>query len=277
MAGWKARARRMARALREQWGRDSLIDVAGSLTFFGLLAVFPFLIFLVSLTSLLLDPRAVESILESLEQVAPDEVVQIIGGELDSLIKGDRSGLLTASFVGAFWSASGGITSLIRALNRANGVKESRPFWKVRGIAFLSTIAVAVISLIACVIVLLIPALPSTWISRSLLWLRLPIAGMLMTLIWALIYGVLPDTGKERKLRLITPGSIVGVLVWIAASWGFSAYVSSLGKYDVTYGALGGVVVFLLWMWISAFALLLGAEINVAWDRVGRAGRPPGG
>jgi len=272
---WRERALVIGRTFRAHWRHHSLIDTAAALTFFGLLSLFPFLIFLISLASQLLDPAFAQEVVESLEGVAPQDVIEIVGAEIGSLVTGPSTSLLTVSFIGAFWAASGGVTAMIRALNRANGIVESRPYWKVRGLAIVTTAAVALVSMIAGLIVLAIPALPETWISEGLLWLRLPIAGVLMMLIWALCYHVLPDT--TGKLRLITPGSVVGVIIWVLASWGFSLYVSNLGNYDVTYGALGSVVVLLVWMWISSFVLVLGAELNVAWDRAYREVRPRGG
>jgi membrane protein len=105
-------------------------------------------------------------------------------------------------------------------------------------------------------------------------WLRLPVAGLLMMFLWALLYYALPNVKQEFKF--ITPGSVVGVIIWVIASWGFSVYVANFGKYDASYGALGGVVVLLLWMWISAQVILLGAEINAILEHRSPEGKSPG-
>src|SRR5690606_12844882 len=96
--------------------------------------------------------------------------------------------------------------------------------------------------------------------ATAITWRRLPVAGLLMMFVWAVLYWALPDV--QQRFRFLTPGAVVGVLIWLVASWGFSLYARNFGSYDATYGALGGVIVMLLWMYISATALLLGAEIN---------------
>ena len=106
------------------------------------------------------------------------------------------------------------------------------------------------------------------------LWLRLPVAGLLMMAVWAMIYYVLPDV--EQKFKFITPGSVVGVLLWLLASAGFSMYVKNFGSYDVSYGALGGVIVMLMWMWISAQVILIGAEINAILEHKSPEGKVSG-
>ena len=111
-------------------------------------------------------------------------------------------------------------------------------------------------------------------IGTAITWLRLPVAGLVMMLLWALVYYVLPDV--EQRFRFITPGSVFGVIVWVLASWGFSRYVSSFGSYDKTYGSLAGVIVLLLWMWISALVLLVGAEANALIEHRSPEGKRQG-
>ncbi|HET9452575.1 MAG TPA: YihY/virulence factor BrkB family protein, partial [Aggregicoccus sp.] len=105
-------------------------------------------------------------------------------------------------------------------------------------------------------------------------WLRLPVAGLLMMFLWACLYYFLPDV--EQKFKFLTFGSIVGVLLWVIASWGFSKYVANFGSYDANYGALGGVIVMLMWLWISAQVILLGAEINAILEHKSAEGKSPG-
>lgn len=250
-------------ALKKEYATDALGDVAGNLVFAGILALFPFVIFLVALGSAIMKPQDVEQVVGMLSKVAPPAATQILSKQMHSLVSGSHGGLLTVGVVGAFWSASGGITTLMRALNTIYGVKEGRPFWKVRGIAILATAITAALALIAAVVAVVVPTiahlLPSP-LGTLFLWLRFPLAGLLMMFLWAMLYYWLPDV--EQQFRFITPGSVIGVVIWALASWGFSVYVSHFGKYDATYGALGGVVVLLVWMWISAQVVLLGAEIN---------------
>ncbi len=216
-------------------------------------------------------------LIQQLSQVAPKEVVTILSERIHSLAESNSVGLLTVGGLGAVWAASGGVVALMTALNTTYGVEESRPFWKVRGIALLVTLGAAVVSIIAAAVAVAAPAVADKLggpFSTLIVWLRLPFAGMMMMLVWAVIYYALPDV--KQKFKFITPGSVVGVLIWVIASWGFSKYVANFGKYDVNYGAIGGVIVFLLWMWITAQVILLGAEINAILEHRSPEGKSPG-
>jgi membrane protein len=265
------------KAVKEEYSRDRVSDVAGSLTFFGVLAVFPFLLFLVSLASVVIDPAQAQVLIQQMSQVAPQEVVAILGDRLQSLAAGNNVGLLTVGAVGAIWAASGGIVALMKALNTAYGVKETRPFWKVRGVALLSTLVAAVLSILAALVAVFTPVVANKLggpFPTLVTWLRLPVAGLMMMFLWALLYYALPNV--KQNFKFITPGSVVGVIIWVVASWGFSQYVANFGKYSVTYGAIGGVIVLLLWMWITAQVVLLGAEINAILEHRSPEGKAPG-
>ena len=204
-----------------------------------------------------------QRIVQQLGEVAPGPATQILGERIQQLGGQQNVALLGLGALFAIWSASGGVMALIGALNRCYDVKEGRPFWKVRGIAILMTIVAGVLALVAALVAVATAPL-ADWIGgpagTAIGWLRLPVAGLVMMFLWALLYYVLPDV--EQSFRFITPGSVLGVVLWVIASWGFSMYVSHFGSYDKTYGSLGGVIVLLLWMWISSLVLLLGAETN---------------
>lgn len=265
------------KALKNEWTRDKVSDTAGALTFFGVLALFPFLLFLVSLASVLIDPAQAQTLIQQLAQVAPQEVVSILGERIQSLAASNSVGLLTVGGVGAVWAASGGVVALMKALNTTYGVEERRPFWKVRGIALLTTLSAAVLSIVAAALAVAAPAVADRLgepFSTLIVWLRLPFAGLVMMFVWAMLYYALPDV--KQKFKFITPGSVVGVFIWVLASWGFSKYVANFGKYDVNYGAIGGVIVMLLWMWITSQVILLGAEINAILEHRSPEGKSPG-
>ncbi|HZA49233.1 MAG TPA: YihY/virulence factor BrkB family protein [Myxococcaceae bacterium] len=264
------------RELRAEVKKDNLSDAAGALTFFGVLAIFPFLVFLVSLASLIIEPAQAQTLLEQLSKVAPKEVTTILGDRLRSLVSEDRVGLVSLGALGAIWAASSGVMAVIRALNLAYDVKESRPKWKVRIFAILFTLGGGALGLLATLAAVATPALAEAIggpIGEIILWLRIPVAALLVMMVWAVAYYVLPDVDQEFKF--ITPGSVVGVTIWIVASLGFSFYVTNFAKYDATYGSLGGMIVLLLWMWISSQVLLLGAEVNAIieerWSPEGKA------
>ncbi|SET60955.1 YihY/virulence factor BrkB family protein [Stigmatella erecta] len=254
--------------LRQEWKRNKLSDAAAALTFYGVLAFFPFLLLLVALAGLVIPPGQVQALLGELGREVPPAFRQIPSEQLAQLTSGPSTGLLTFSALAAVWSAAAGVASLITALNTAYGVKESRPRWKVYGIALWMMLAGALLALLAGLVAVAAPALATRlgqpWVAL-VGWLRLPLAAMLMMLLWTALYSVLPDV--KHKFKFITPGSVVGVLVWLAASLGFSFYVSHFSTFGITYGALGGIIVLLLWMWISALALMLGAELNAVLAR----------
>jgi len=269
--------RDFGRKLKAEYERDEVQDAAAALTYWGVLALFPFVLFLVALGGLVIDPQQIEALVRELSTVAPQEAVGLIESRLQSLVATPAGGLLTLGLLGALWSASSGIAALIRALNKMYDVRESRPGWKVRLLAIGVTLFAAAFALAAALVAVAAPAVANAIggpAATAIDWLRLPVAGLLMMFVWAVLYWALPDV--EQRFRFITPGSVVGVLIWMAASWGFSVYVRNFGSYDATYGALGGVIVLLLWMWISAQALLLGAEINAILEHESAEGKRRG-
>jgi membrane protein len=155
------------------------------------------------------------------------------------------------------------MAALMRGLNRVHAVAETRSIWKTRLICLGATLVAGAMALVAAFAAVIVPAI-ANWIGGpigvALDWLRLPLAGFLIILMWALLFWLVPNV--QRHFEILTPGSITGVVLWAIVSWGFSQYVTHFGKFEVTYGAVGGVIVLLLWMWASAQVLLLGAEIN---------------
>ncbi|XXT18503.1 YihY/virulence factor BrkB family protein [Sorangium sp. So ce429] len=248
--------------IKQEWVKDKVDTVAAALAFFGVLAIFPFLLFAVALAALVIDPAESARLISELYQVAPPAVANILGERLHALTEGQSPGLLTVGALGAVWAASGGVIALMDALNSAYGVEDSRSFLKRRGISLLVTLGGAVLLAIATVLTVAAPAVAEHLgpFGTLLLWLRVPVSALIVMAVLATLYYVLPDV--EQTFKFITPGSIVAVVIWVLASLGFSFYVSRFGSYEVSYGALGGVIVLLLWSWISSMAVLLGAEIN---------------
>jgi membrane protein len=260
--------------LGDLWGailRCNLLDYAGSVAFSSLLAIFPFLLFAVALAGLVIDPRTLDTLIEQIHRVAPASVADILTGRLNALTTGTRPGLLTLGALGAIWAASSAVAALATAFNVVWGVGETRPFWRTRGIAVIVTLAGAVLFIAASAIAIVAPALAGVVgpLGGIVLWLRWPVAAILVMIIVAVLYHVLPNV--RQRFHLFTPGSVVAVAAWALASVGFSAYVGHFGNYDVVYGSLGGVIVLLLWMWISALVIIVGAQINALLVRATRA------
>lgn len=281
-AGWWASARGFALDLWRKYQADDASDAAAALTFYSMLALFPFLIGVVSLASLVLDPDVVEVLIADLGRIAPPEVTRLVGNQVYSLVSSGSSSILTLSAFGAYWAASGGISALMRVLNQVNEVKETRPIWAAKGISLAATFVGASFLLIAAVVAVATPSVARAIggpLGHLIRWVRIPVAGATAMFAWGLFYHFLPNI--KRPFRFFTPGAVLAVIVWLVASWGFSQYVVNFGKYEVTYGALGAVVVLLVWMWISALVVILGAEFNLLLERRGdrgdRGGRPPGG
>jgi membrane protein len=266
-----------ARDLYREIDEDHLVDYAGSVTFSAFLAVFPFLLFVVALAGLVIDPATLDSLVAQIRALAPAQVADILEERLQALTTGASPGLLTLSGVGAVWSAASAVAALTTALNEAYDVREGRPFWKTRGLAILVTLGAAVLVIVASAIAIATPVvagrLPS-FLGAVVLWLRWPVAAAIMTLVVACLYYFLPDV--EQRFRFITPGSVVAVVGWILASLGFSLYVEHFSSYEVVYGALGSVIVLMLWMWISALVILVGAEINAVIEHRSPEGKRTG-
>jgi membrane protein len=265
------------KGLKDEISSDGVTDLAATVTFYGIMALFPFLLFVVAVASVVIDPQDAQRLVDQLADVAPGAVTQIVGDRIRQLGEQQNVSLLGFGALGAIWAASGGVMALMRALNRCYDVEEGRPFWKVRAVAILMTVVSGVLSLLAALVAVATAPLADVVggpIGMAIGWLRLPVAGVVMMLMWALLYYVLPDV--EQRFRFITPGSVFGVVLWVVASWGFSKYVTSFGSYDKTYGALGGVIVLLFWMWLSSLVLLVGAEMNALIEHRSPEGKRQG-
>lgn len=249
--------------LYRSWQEDAVGTTAAALTYYGILSLFPFLLFLVALAGLALDPKATAELVQQVGRFAPGPVTQILEARLTSLQQSASGKLLTVGIVGAIWAASGAVTMLMQALNRCYDVRETRPFWKTRALAIGVTLGAGVVAVLASAVTFFVPLVGAAIGGRAgaaVTWLRFPVAGAIMIALFAVLYWVLPNV--RPRFQWITPGSVAAVVLWLLASWGFSEYVRHSKSYEATYGTLGGVIVLLVWMWLSSVVVLLGAEIN---------------
>ena len=249
-----------------------LLDRGAALAFNFILAIFPLLVFLLTLLGMFASRGTSlrTSLMQYLSQALPPEAYQVVTHTLTEISRNAGGGKLTVGIVLTLWFASGGMTSMISALNGAYEVRESRAFYKVRAIAVALTVAVSILVISALVAVLagsyvvnVVGAKFGMGTSAMIGWrvLQIILALAFVALSFSLIYYFGPDL-REQHWYWITPGSIVGVLLWVAASFGFRLYLHFFNSYSKSYGSLGAAIILLMWLYITGLAFLLGGEFN---------------
>jgi membrane protein len=263
--GWK-------QIVKRAWAEhkaDNMPIIAGGVAFFGFLSIFPSLIAMINLYGLVASPETVTRQVEALSAQLPQSAAELIEDQMRSIVETDSGSLtvgLIASILLALWSASGGISNLITAVNIAYDEVETRNFVKLKLLALALTLGGIVFFLITIGLVAVVPvvldALPlgavGTVLAEVFRWVLLlaVMAGGL-----AVLYRVAPDRDAPR-FRWVSLGSVVVTVVWALVSLAFSLYVDNFGSYDKTYGAIAGVIVLMLWLYLTCYLVLLGAEIN---------------
>jgi membrane protein len=257
---------------------DDLTDWAAALTYYGLLALFPALIALVSILGLIGDPKATTStITEAITAIGPKSAAQTFAGPIRS-VASNQSAAGFAFVLGlavALWSASGYVGAFIRASNAIYETVEGRPFWKLRPLQLAVTLVmVLLMAALAIGLVLTGPVVDA--VARPIgvsstavaVWniAKWPVMAAVFVAMVGVLYYASPNA-KIRGFRWVTPGSLVAIVAWAVASAGFALYVANFGSYDKTYGTLGGLVVLLLWFWITNLAILFGHELNAEIER----------
>jgi membrane protein len=277
--GWGEILRRTAVEIYE----DNCLGLAAALAYYFFLALFPAMLALVALASFFPLERLVPRLIESAGPLMPPDVLAIVSEQLEKIGQGNHGGLLTFGFLAALWSSSAAVMAITDALNRAYDVEEARPWWRTRITAILLTVALALFILVSFALVLLGPTLAerlagyvgagpaAAWVWSALRW---PIVFAIIASAVGLVYYFAPDV--EQEWVWLTPGSLVATVMWILASLGFRYYIVNFGNYTETYGAIGGVIVLLLWLYISGLAILAGAELNAEIEHTSSAGKDPG-
>jgi membrane protein len=273
--GWWAALKRTIREFRE----DNLTDWAAALTYYSVLAIFPALIVLVSILGLV-GESATKPLLDELGGVAPGPAKEIVTNAIKNLegSQGAAGVLFVVGLLGALWSASGYVGAFMRASNSIYDMPEGRPIWKTLPVRVGLTVVLLVLLAITTIAVVLTGGIAESvgnliglGDTAVTVWniAKWPVLLLVMSFLFALLYWAAPNV-KQPGFRWVSPGGILAVVGWLIASAAFAFYVSSFGSYNKTYGALGGVVVFLVWLWISNIVILLGAEFNAELER-GRA------
>jgi membrane protein len=263
---------------------DDILDLAAQQAYYFFFALFPALLAVIALAGFLPSVQSlVANVINLLSRLTPRDVVQIIQQAMASLGKQNNGGVLTFAFLIAVWSSSGAMSSIITTLNAAYDVTESRPWWKTRIIAVSLTVGIAVFIIASMFLVIAGPTL-ATRLAHTMglgpvfkwTWLVLqwPLVVVLVATAIGLIYYFAPDV--EQDWVWITPGSVLATLVWLAVSLGLKIYYQMVPNANAAYGAIGGIMVLMLWFYCSGLALLLGAELNSEIEHASPYGKDPG-
>ncbi|MDQ0373350.1 YihY/virulence factor BrkB family protein [Cellulomonas humilata] len=256
---------------------DQCTDLAAALTYYAVLAIAPALLAVVSVLGLVGDPEAaIQGVLDLVADVGPATAVETLDPILTRLTDAPTAGLaLVLGLVLALWSASGYVAAFSRGMNRVYEIDEGRPVWKLRPVLLAVTLVLVVIA-----VGVVIAAVLSGGVARAVgatmglsdtavaVWdvAKWPVVALLVVTAISLLYHWGPNV-RQPKFRWISVGALVALVVWVLATLGFGFYVSGFGSYEKTYGSLAGVIVFLLWLWITNLALLFGAELDAELER----------
>ncbi|MBZ6477896.1 YihY/virulence factor BrkB family protein [Streptomyces griseocarneus] len=269
---WWAVLRRTAAEFKD----DELADRAAALTYYAVLALFPALLVLVSLLGVA-GESATKSILENLKKFTPGAARDIVTDAVEQLRStgGVGSILAVVGLLAALWSASGYVAAFIRSANAVYDIREGRPAWKVTPLRLALTLVLMVLACVSALLVVFTGAL-ARQMGKALgvgdaaltVWsiVKWPVLVLLVTIMIAILYWAAPNA-RARGFMWVTPGSFLALLIWLAASAGFALYVANFGSYNKTYGTLAGVIIFLVWLWITNLAILLGLEFDAELSR----------
>jgi membrane protein len=257
---------------------DHMTDWAAALTYYGLLSLFPALIVLVAIVGLFGDPQSTtKSLSDIVNALGPSSAASTYAGPIKSITshRGASGVLLFVGLASALWAASGYVGAFMRASNVIYETPEGRPFWKLRPLQIGVALAMVILlALVALALVLTGPIVDAVadavgiGSAATTIWdiAKWPVLLGVVLLLFAILYHASPNA-KLPGFKWVTPGAIFAIVVWIVASAAFAFYVANFGSYDKTYGTLGGVIVLLVWMWITNCALLLGMELNAERER----------
>jgi membrane protein len=258
-----------------EFSNDNVTDWAAALTYYAVLSIFPGLLVLVSAIGLLND-SATDELLQNLEDIAPQQVYDILKETIGGVANSQAAGVMAiVGLLAAFWAASGYIGAFMRASNAIYDVPEGRPIWKTIPIRMAITAVIGVLLVLSALIVVFtgpmadkagqLIGLGSAFVTAWSI-VKWPALVAIVSLMVAILYWASPNA-RHGGFRWITPGSVLAVVLWIVASVGFSFYVANFGSYNKTYGAVASVIIFLVWLWISNIAILLGAEFDAELER----------
>jgi len=273
----------VGRDLKNEIRDDNVPNGAAALAYYLVLSIFPGMIILLALLPYLPIPNLDQEIMKLLGQALPGQASQMFSGVVKQVTSQRSGGLLSFGILAALWAASNGMYAIMQQLNISYDVKEGRPFWKARGIAIALTFIFGGLMVIGLGLTIfggelkeLVGSLLGTGAVLDAFFQAFRWAAILGAILlnFSLIYYLGPDV--KQKFKFITPGSVLGTVLLVAASLGFKVYVDNFGKYSATYGSIGAVIVLMLWLYIAGLVLLLGSEINSLIEHYSPEGKAKG-
>ena len=262
-AGWRDVLLRS----KDEMTRDHVSMIAAGVAFYGLLALFPAMAAIISLWGLAFDPQAIEQQIEQLSGALPEQAAAIVKDQARRLASGTGTGLAAiGGLLLTLYSASKGMKALIEGLNIIYGEEEKRGFIKLNLTALLLTFAMIAMMVATLGAIVVLPALLGglgldSAVKTLVVWLRWPLLALVAIIGLAALYRLAPSRSKP-DWQWVSWGAVIATLIWVIGSIAFSVYVRNFGSYNETYGSLGAVIVLLMWFWLSAFVVLMGAELN---------------
>lgn len=256
----------------KKMGEDELSTRSAALSYYFILALFPMLLFIVSLIGLFAGPHSElrESIFTALGRLAPGSASQLVHNVVSQVVQASSPLKVAAGILGALWAASAGVGAVIVSLNVVYGLRETRPWWKRKLTVLGLTVSLAILIIVAVVLFLYGGKIGSAVAAHfglghvfTLTWqiLQWPFLFTAMFLAFAIIYFFGPNESRAAW-RWVSPGAALGIAIWLLASLGFRIYLHFFNSYSATYGSLGAVVILLLWLYLTGFAILVGGELN---------------
>ena len=273
-SGWKTIGLRV----KDEIGENNVSIVSAGVAFYAFLAVFPAIGALVSIYGLAMDPQSLQGQLQKISQVMPQQAFEIIQAQLQEVVSTSGSALswsLAFGFLFSIWSANKGMKSLFTGIDIAYGTKDDRGFIKQNALTLVYTFGAILLVIISLGVIVVWPALvhkislPAT-IENLITWVRWLILAAIVVFFLGSIYRHAPAK-KTPAFKWVLPGALLATLLWLIASWGFSFYVKNFGSYGEVYGSISAVVVMLLWLFLSSFIVLMGAELNSELEKYSRS------
>lgn len=266
-SGWK----KILIRVKDRIGEDNLGIVAAGVAFFAFLAIFPAIVALLSIYGLAVDPQQAQQQISLLSDMMPEEAFSIIEERVENFLETSGTALSWGTILGIFislWSANSGTKFLFTGTDIAYETDNTRGFIKQNAITLLFTLCAIITLVLSLALIVVFPAIVHTFglpdnIESLVSWLRWPLLAIIVILVISLIYKFAPAR-KPPKFKWVIIGAAVATILWLIASWGFSFYVSNFGNYGEMYGSISAVVILMLWLYLTSFIILLGAELNAS-------------